>query len=180
MLLLTGGAGRRFGAPKHLQLHPQGGSWAGYLVTVFETVFPQGPVQILGAPVPERPELRNVEDLRQGPARAMALWAEKAPVISSRWWVLACDQVRWSVPTLEAWFARARTEDPNGQAWVLAEHKKRVQYLGGFLGASLVSKIAVSDARSLGEMAAHLPCHTLPATGSEWFDVDCPGDLEGL
>ncbi len=180
LLLLTGGESQRFGAPKHLQPHPRGGSWAGHLAAVFEAIFPNGLIQILGEAISERPELGNLDDLRQGPARALVQWAKMEPPKSSRWWIVACDQVRWSAPALEAWFARAKAEDPEGKVWVLAEHEMRIQYLGGFLGASLVSQIATSDARSLRELAAELPCHTLPATGPEWFDVDSPEDFKAL
>ena len=177
MLLLTGGEGRRFGAPKHLQPHPLGGSWAGHLVKVFEQVFPGGPIQVLGAPIGERPELGSFEDPRQGPARALAHWAAEAQPLASWWWVVACDQIRWTVPGLEAWFALTRAEDPEGRAWALAEHENRIQYLGGFLGAALLPEVAASGAASLRDLAGALPCRIIPSLGPEWFDVDRPEDL---
>jgi len=177
MLLLTGGEGRRFGAPKHLQPHPFGGTWAGHLVGVFEHVFPGAPIQVLGAPIPDRQELGNLVDPRLGPARALAHWAAGSSPFVSRWWVVACDQIRWTVPNLEAWVALALTEDPSGENWVLAEHEGRIQYLGGFLGASLVPGIAATQATSLRELAESLPCRIMASTGAEWLDVDQPEDL---
>ena len=105
LLLLTGGEGKRFGAPKHLQPHPLGGTWAGHLVGVFDQVFSGGPIQVLGAPIPERQELENLEDPRLGPAQALAHWAGRKPPATSRWWVVACDQIHWTVPKLGEWVA---------------------------------------------------------------------------
>jgi len=76
LLLLSGGAGQRMGARKHALEHPAGGSWGGHLVRVFETVFPEGPIQVLGEPLPDSPELLSAgldgklfvfnEDMPQG------------------------------------------------------------------------------------------------------------------
>ena len=71
LLLLSGGAGRRMGSPKHALGHPAGGSWGGHLVRVFESVFPGGPILVLGEPLPDRPELQALEDPREGPAMAL-------------------------------------------------------------------------------------------------------------
>lgn len=174
MLLLTGGESRRFGAPKHQQPHATGGSWAGHLVRVFEKVFPGGPVQILGAPVQERPELGSIEDPRQGPARALASWAAGAKPDVQVWWVLACDQVHWTPENLLRWHALAQ---PEPSIWVLGNHESRVQYLGGFLGAELLPKVAEPGAKSLRALASRLPCRVLPVSGVEWLDVDHPEDL---
>jgi molybdopterin-guanine dinucleotide biosynthesis protein A len=177
MVLLTGGEGRRLGAPKHDRLHPEGGSWAGHLVEVFHRVFPRGPIQAVGNPVPERPELGALEDPRQGPARALAAWAATTPPEASRWWVVACDQVRWIPENLGAWHARAVEADPRGQAWVLANHGGRAQFLGGFLGATLLSSLGASQAGSLWKLVEELPHVYLKAEGSEWLDVDSAEDL---
>jgi len=178
LLLLTGGEGCRFGAPKHLQVHPLGGSWAGHLVGVFQEVFPLGPVRVLGEPVPERPELGCLSDPREGPARALEAWAAAQPPKVERWWVVACDQVRWTGPRLRAWADRAGESDPGGAAWVLAEQAGRVQFLGGFLGEALIPAVARSTAQSLWRLTEGLPTLILPATGSEWLDVDSREDLE--
>lgn len=177
LLLLTGGEGRRFGAPKHAQPHPEGGSWAGHLVRVFEQVFAGGPIQVLGAPVPERPELDTVEDPREGPAIALATWARGEVPRARRWWIVACDQVRWTPQALLAWHAEALEVDPEADAWVLAEREGIPQYLGGFLGAALLGAVAASEARSLKALRSALPCRLRPAAGEEWRDVDRPEDL---
>jgi hypothetical protein len=166
------------GAPKHSQFHPEGGTWAGYLVRVFEEVFPKGPIRILGKPVSERSELENFEDSRQGPARALAAWAAATPPMVLRWWVLACDQVRWTPLALEAWFAVAVAADPEAQAWVLAQHDTHTQYLGGFLGSTLIPAIAHSSAKSLRGLAEELPTVILPSSGPGWLDIDSPEDLK--
>lgn len=180
MLLLTGGESRRYGAPKHLQSHPEGGTWAGHLAKVFEELFPVGPVQILGAPIQERPELGSLDDPHLGPARALAHWAALAPQVASHWWVVACDQIRWTTPRLAHWLAAVQQHDPKGEMWILADHEGRTQYLGGILGARLLPLVAASRAASLRDLAAALPCCHLPADGPEWRDVDCPKDLSDL
>lgn len=177
MLLLTGGEGRRFGAPKHLQPHPAGGSWAGYLVRVFREVFPGSPIQVLGAPVSEHPELVCFEDPRLGPAVALAAWARGPLPAARRWWIVACDQVRWTPEALRRWHANAEATDSEAQAWVLATREGIPQYLGGFLGAALLPVVATSSANSLKALHAALPCHLSPAEGAEWLDVDRPEDL---
>lgn len=177
LLLLTGGEGRRLGAPKHRQLHPQGGSWAGHLVSVFEALFPGCPIQALGEPVPERPELGCLSDSRQGPARALEVWAASQPPPVLRWWVLACDQVRWDAAALRAWSMRAMESDPKGEAWVLAKYEERVQFLGGFLGGALIPALATATASSLWSLSESLPTVVLPVSGPEWLDVDSPEDL---
>jgi molybdopterin-guanine dinucleotide biosynthesis protein A len=177
LLLLTGGEGRRLGVAKHGQPHPEGGTWAGHLVGVFQQAFPEGIIQILGEPVPDHPELVCLLDPRQGPARALAGWAASGPPPALRWWVLACDQVRWSAPRLRFWSQRATEADPEGMAWVLADHGGRIQFLGGFLGGELVPAVARASGRSLHALMEALPTVILPATGPEWLDVDTPEDL---
>ena len=164
------------GAPKHDQPHPHGGSWSGHLVRVFQEVFPEGSIRILGHPVPERPELERFDDPRMGPARALSLWAASALPPVDRWWVVACDQVRWEAQDLGAWHRKALDADPEARAWVLAEHGGRLQYLGGFLGAALLPIVAASGAPSLRELAASLPTQVIPSEGREWLDVDSPED----
>jgi molybdopterin-guanine dinucleotide biosynthesis protein A len=177
LVLLTGGQSRRFGAPKHRQPHPEGGTWAGHLVRVFEQVCPGGPIQVLGEPVEERPELGHRADSQRGPARALVAWAGSAPPSAGRWWAVACDQARWTPPLLEAWHTQALAADPNAQAWVLAEHAARIQFLGGFLGAALLPRLAASEADSMKELAESLPTAVLRTTGTEWLDVDSQEDL---
>jgi len=179
LLLLTGGESRRLGAPKHLQIHPAGGTWAGHLVRVFEEIFPSGPIQILGEPVFERPGLSCLSDPREGPARALAAWAASGPPRAARWWVVACDQVRWTGPALRAWVDQAIESDPTGSRWVLAEQAERLQFLGGFLGAALLPSLAISTARSLRALTEGVPTVILPREGPEWLDVDSLEDLAG-
>lgn len=174
LLLLTGGAGQRFGAPKHLQPHPQGGSWGDHLVRVFRSRHPGGPVRLLGAPLPEHPLLIPVEDPREGPAHALRHWAAREDQAVQRWWVLACDQISWSPLRLQAWEARARAADPHAEGWVLAQVQGRLQFLGGFLGSCLLPQVAGIPARSLWALQEQLPVKILEAEGPEWDDVDTP------
>jgi molybdopterin-guanine dinucleotide biosynthesis protein A len=180
LLLLTGGGGRRFGAPKHGQPHPDGGSWGGRLVTVFSQVFPGGPIQLLGDPLPDQPGLIPLDDPRQGPAVALRHWAEGAEggfPAPRRWWILACDQVRWTPRALASWHARVARGDPDASRWVLARFRGRLQPLGGFLPGRLVPSLARCQARSLIGLVEALPHRVLAARGEAWLDVDTP---EGL
>lgn len=178
LLLLTGGQGRRLGGPKHDRPHPEGGSWGGHLVGVFHAVAPQGPVQLLGAPLPDRPFLPCLEDPREGPAVALRAWASGAgPQAARRWWVLACDLPRWRSEDLEGWWARVRAADPTGEAWVVAEVAGRLQPLGGFLPAALVGALAAQPATRLRDLLEVLPHRILTESGDCWRDVD---DSEAL
>ena len=178
LLLLTGGQGSRLGGPKHLRPHPLGGSWGGHLVSVFTRVFPTGPIQLLGQPLPDRPELTPIPDPGQGPAVALCHWAStlQGPP-ADRWWVVACDQVRWTAPSLAAWHARAIQADPKGAAWVLARQDDHTQYLGGWLGGALPASLAALRGPNLRGLAEQLPTTLLPAEGPEWLDVDTPDAL---
>lgn len=174
LLLLSGGAGSRLGAPKHALAHPGGGSWGGHLVRVFEAVFPGGPIQVLGEALPERPELPRSDDPREGPAVALRSWAAgRAPEVD-RWWVVGCDQVRWTRDRLAAWAATCAAADPGSVRWVLARHDGRLQPLGGWLPHALRPALAASTERSLMALAESLPHLVLPREGSEWLDVDTP------
>lgn len=174
LLLLTGGSGRRLGGPKHRLPHPEGGTWGGHLVRVFEEAFPGCPIRILGESLPDRPELAQVEDPRQGPASALIAWAVREREAPVRWWAVPCDQVRWSREALEAWHAAAETADPEGRAWVVAEGEVHRQWLGGFLGGSLLPEVAAREAKSLHALAATLPVTTLAWPGPWWEDLDTP------
>ena len=177
LLLLTGGSGRRFGAPKHDQPHPEGGSWGGRLAEVFAQVFPEGPIQLLGDPLPDRPDLPFLDDPRQGPAAALRHWAERVDAGPRRWWVAACDQVRWTPRSLAAWHARVERADPEAAVWVLAHTQGRLQPLGGFLPGRLVPDLARVEARSLLGLVERLPHRILAARGRAWLDVDTPEAL---
>nr|WP_306672379.1 NTP transferase domain-containing protein [Geothrix fuzhouensis] len=173
-MLLSGGQSRRMGEAKHALAHPAGGSWGGRLVQVFGTVFPGAPVQVLGDPLPDHPELTVVEDSRQGPARALQTWAaQEAPAVL-RWWVVACDQVRWTPVSLEAWARRAQVADPQALRWVVAQHAGHLQPLGGWLPSILRPQVAASAPCSLTALAEALPHLLLPCDGPEWRDVDTP------
>ncbi|WP_257305143.1 molybdenum cofactor guanylyltransferase [Geothrix campi] len=174
LLLLSGGQSRRMGAAKHALAHPAGGSWGGRLVEVFEAVFPGAPIQILGDPLPDRPDLAVLEDPREGPAKALRTWAAlEAPAVR-RWWVVACDQVRWTPSSLQAWDHRAEAADPRTRHWVVAQHGGRLQPLGGWLPAALRPAVAGSTTRSLTALTESLPHLVLSCDGPEWMDVDTP------
>lgn len=174
LLLLSGGESRRMGEAKHALAHPAGGSWGGRLVQVFEAVFPGAPVQVLGEPLPDRPDLTVLEDARQGPARALQAWAAQEVPAVGRWWVVACDQVRWTPVSLAAWARRAEVADPQGRHWIVAQHDGRLQPLGGWLPSALRPQVATSTPRSLMALAESLPHLLLPCDGPEWRDVDTP------
>lgn len=174
LLLLSGGQGRRMGAPKHALAHPSGGSWGGHLVGIFERAFPGAPMQVLGEPIPDHPGLPVLDDPRRGPASALRVWATSHGPSPRRWWVVACDQVRWTVPGLEAWLRRAVAADPAAAAWVLARHGGRLQPLGGWFPESLRPLLAATREPSLQGLAAALPHLVLPCEGPEWIDVDTP------
>jgi molybdopterin-guanine dinucleotide biosynthesis protein A len=178
LLLLTGGQGRRLGGPKHLRPHPDGGSWGGHLVRVFETVFPGGPVQLLGEPLPDRPELVPAADPRQGPAVALRTWACGAgAAAAARWWVPACDQVRWTAPALAAWHAQALAVDPGGEHWVLASSAGRVQYLGGWVARGLLGTLGGTTGARMADLAAAVTSMVVEQDGPEWGDLDDPAEL---
>jgi len=179
LLLLTGGQSARFGEPKHLQPHPAGGTWGTHLVDVFEDVFPGCPVQILGEGLPDRPEYPALADPRQGPAVALEHWAGlTGGGQARRWWVAACDQVRWTPATLDSWYTRAVDADPWMRHWVLARHRGEVQYLGGWLSGDLVPELAGQRATSLWALAKAVPCLELGSEGDQWLDVDTPEALK--
>jgi molybdopterin-guanine dinucleotide biosynthesis protein A len=176
LLLLSGGAGQRMGTRKHALEHPAGGSWGGHLVRVFETVFPGGPLQVLGEPLPDRPDLARLDDPREGPAAALRVWASTAAPEVDRWWVVACDQVRWTPERLRAWADLCAAADPTAAHWVVGLHEGHLQPLGGWLAARLRPLLAASGERSLWRLATALPHLALPQAGAEWVDVDTPED----
>jgi molybdopterin-guanine dinucleotide biosynthesis protein A len=178
LLLLSGGAGSRLGAPKHALAHPNGGSWGGHLARVFEEVFPGAPVQVLGESLPDRPELPRLDDPREGPAVALRAWAASEAPAVDLWWVVACDQVRWTPARLEAWSAACEAADPAHAHWVLALHGGHLQPLGGWLPAALRPALAATTARSMKALVEALPHLVLPAEGEEWADVDTPEERD--
>lgn len=178
MLLLSGGRGARMGAPKHALPHPDGGSWGGHLVRVFEAVFPGAPIQVLGEGLPDNPALPRLDDPREGPALALRTWAKVPVPPVDRWWIVACDQVRWTPERLSEWTRLAEALDPGAARWVLALHGGRLQPLGGWLPASLRLALAGSSARSLVALAESLPHLAVPAEGPEWLDADTPEERQ--
>jgi len=174
LLLLSGGAGRRMGSPKHALSHPAGGSWGGHLVRVFESVFPGGPILVLGEPLPDRPDLSGLDDPREGPAVALRYWAGTVGPQADRWWVVACDQVRWTPEALQDWARACDTVDPAGTGWVMALHGGHLQPLGGWLPGVLRPGLARATARTMLALAESLPHLVLPRHGPEWADVDTP------
>ncbi len=174
LLLLSGGGGTRMGAPKHALEHPDGGSWGGHLVRVFETVFPGAPIQILGEPLPDRPNLPCLDDPREGPAVALRAWAAMDAPSVEQWWIVACDQVRWTSVRLSAWAETRTAADPSSAHWVMALHDGHLQPLGGWLPASLRPALAAATAKSMWGLAKALPHLAVPSDGAEWEDVDTP------
>lgn len=174
LLLLSGGRSRRMGAAKHALAHPAGGTWGGHLARVFESVFPGAPIRVLGAPLSDRPDLPVFDDPRQGPAAALRTWALTEAASPRRWWVVACDQVRWTPERLAAWARRAEAADPEATRWVLAQHAGHLQPLGGWLPDRFRPRLAAAPHRSLMALAEALPHLLLPCDGPEWIDVDTP------
>ncbi len=174
LLLLSGGSGTRMGAPKHALDHPGGGSWGGHLVRVFTSVFPGGPVQVLGDPLPDHPALPRLEDPREGPAVALRIWARQEAPAVKRWWIVACDQVRWTPQRLRVWAEIGAAADPEAAHWVMALHAGHLQPLGGWLPDGFRPLLAASTERSLYALATRLPHLALPSAGVEWVDVDTP------
>ncbi|HJU82935.1 MAG TPA: NTP transferase domain-containing protein [Holophagaceae bacterium] len=178
LLLLTGGGGLRLGGPKHLRPHPAGGSWGGRLVGIFREVCPEGPVMVLGAPLPDLPGLPRMEDPREGPAVALRFWAGRRVPDARRWWVVPCDQVDWTAQGFEGWLEAAEAADPGGLAWALARVGQRPQPLGGLLGSALRLPLAGLAFTRVHELAAALPQAPLPAECYQGMDVDTPEDLQ--
>ena len=178
LLLLSGGSGHRMGEPKHALAHPEGGSWGGHLVRVFEAVFPGAPLLVLGEPLPDRPELVLVADPREGPAVALRAWAAGRVPTVDRWWVVACDQVRWTPARLSVWAELCEAEDPAATRWVMALHEGHLQPLGSWLPPALRPTLAATSNRSLMGLALALPHLALPREGAEWVDVDTPAERQ--
>ena len=174
LLLLTGGRSSRMGEPKHLLEHPSGGTWGGHLVRVFASVCPHGPTCVLGDPIPDWPALPRVDDPRQGPAVALRTWSGLPAPAARRWWVVACDQVRWTSGRLGLWLGQAKAADPDASHWVLARHQGHLQPLGSLLPASLRPRLADMANQSLLGLVERLPHLILDLEGKEWLDVDTP------
>ena len=182
MLLLTGGQGRRLDGPKHDRPHPSGGTWGGHLVRVFREVFPGGPVQILGEPLPDIEDLKGkgitvVSDPRQGPAVALSTWARSEPPPAVRWWVVPCDQVTWTTTDLLAWYSLADDADPKGRGWVMVREGEREQPLGGFMGSRLLPSLASFEESRVRDLVARLPRCIVASQAYRGLDVDVPSDL---
>jgi molybdopterin-guanine dinucleotide biosynthesis protein A len=172
LLLLTGGQGSRLGTPKHDLVHPSGATWGGHLVAVFQEIFPDGPVQILGEPLAERPGLPVLEDPRQGPVVALRHWAEASAPTVDLWWIVACDQVRWTAQDLRTWVAVAQEADPGHSSWILGKQDGYLQPLGGLLPHLLRPALASSEARTLWALAESLPHCIQENSLPGWRDVD--------
>lgn len=178
LLLLTGGQGRRLGGPKHPRPHPGGSTWGGHLVEVFGAVAPHGPIQILGEPLPNRPDLYTVPDEGLGGAAALIQWAGRSGPKARRWWAVACDQVRWTPELLRTWLEMAERCDPQAMAWVVAKADGRLQPLGGFLPGHLREPLSAIDCVRISDLVRALPNHQLEWDSPVWDDVDTPADLQ--
>lgn len=178
LLLLTGGRGRRLGGPKHDRPHPAGGTWGGHLVRVFQEALGPGPVQVLGHPLPDGPELDVLADRGDGPAAALADWALREVPPVHRWWVVACDQVRWTPQALRAWSDRARDADPQATCWVLGLREGQLQPLGGFLPHALRPRLASAPRVRLQALARAVPHLACAWEAPAWDDLDGPEDLQ--
>jgi molybdopterin-guanine dinucleotide biosynthesis protein A len=174
LLLLTGGQGARMGAPKQDLPHPSGTTWGGHLVTVFHAVFPEGPVQVLGTALADRPDLPVLEDPRLGPAVALEHWARSPAPTVDLWWVVACDQVRWREEDLRSWLALARGADPGHRRWVLGHADGHLQPLGGWLPHGLRPALAKAGASSLVGLVKSMPHLVLAEDLPGWRDIDTP------
>jgi molybdopterin-guanine dinucleotide biosynthesis protein A len=180
LVLLTGGRGERLGGTKHDRVHPEGGSWGGHLVRVFRAVAPEGPIRVVGAPLPDFPELPGMEDSREGPAVALRAWAASVHPLEQRWWILACDQVDWTAAAFAAWLGEAEAADPHGEAWVVVSRDGHRQPLGGFLGGALIPVVASLPAHSLRGLLAALPAVELAGSAWSGADIDTPEELEAF
>ncbi len=177
LLLLTGGEGRRLGGTKHDRAHPGGGSWGGYLVRVFQEQCPEGPAMLLGASLPDAPGLPTFDDPREGPAGALGRWAAAELPEARRWWVLPCDQVEWNAVSFASWLSEAEAADPEGLAWVMTERHEHPQPLGGFIGRSLLPRLARGRAVAVRALAQSLPCRFVPGQAYRGLDLDTPAEL---
>lgn len=177
LALLTGGRGERLGGSKHDRPHPQGGSWGGRLVSVFSAVVPDGPVQIIGEPLPDHPDLPRFDDPREGPAVALRSWAASTPPPARRWWVLGCDQVRWRQEAFASWLTEAEAA---GEAWAITIRDGRRQPLGGFIASALLPVLARADARNLRALMDALPLQELAGAAWAGEDIDTPEELAGF
>ena len=174
LVLLTGGYGARLGGPKHDRPHPLGGSWGGHLVSVFQSVVPGGPVQIIGEPLPDFPYLSRIEDPREGPAVALRTWAVSNPPPARRWWVAACDQVWWTDKAFEAWLTEGEVA---GDAWAITVRGGHRQPLGGFIASALLPALASANAKSLRALMDALPVREIPGISWAGDDIDTLEDL---
>lgn len=177
LVLLTGGRGERLGGPKHDRPHPLGGTWGGYLVSVFRAVVPDGPVQLIGDSLPDIASLPRLDDSREGPAVALCAWAGAKPAPALRWWALACDQPGWNARAFESWLRETEAADPNGESWAIVLRDGHRQPLGGFIGAALLPALARERARSLHGLMDALPGLRLPGAAWAGQDIDTPEDL---
>ncbi len=176
MVLLTGGRGTRMGTPKHNLLHPDGSTWGNYLVSVFQAVFPDGPVQVLGEALVDRPDLPVLDDPRQGPVVALKRWAAAPAPVVDLWWVVACDQVRWCAADLRSWVSLAQGIDPKHLHWVVGTFDGHLQPLGGLLPHHLRPALAMTEARSLLALVEGLPHRVLSNDLPGWRDIDTSAD----
>ena len=180
LLLLTGGLGSRMGSPKHDLLLPSDLTWGHHLVSVFQAVFPEGPVQVLGEALMDRPDLPVLDDPRQGPVVALQHWAAAPAPAVDRWWVVACDQVRWQACDLRSWARLAEDGDPDDAHWVVGRFEGRLQPLGGFLPHRLRLELAQARAWSLRSLVEALPHLILDSDLPGWRDVDTPAERAGF
>jgi hypothetical protein len=150
---------------------------------VFREIFPNGPVQILGEPLPDIEDMMDVginlvSDPHQGPAVALFTWARSEPPPVVRWWAVPCDQVAWTAPDLLAWYSLADAADPKGRGWVMVQESEREQPLGGFIGSTLLPSLASFEDSRVRDLVARMPRCIVKCDAYRGLDEDDPADLE--
>jgi molybdopterin-guanine dinucleotide biosynthesis protein A len=105
---------------------------------------------------------------------ALQRWAAAPAPAVDRWWVVACDQVRWEARELRAWADLTQASDLDREHWVIGRSAGHLQPLGGFLPHQLRPALAQAEARSLLALVESLPHLILDSDLPGWRDVDTP------
>ena len=127
--------------------------------------------------MPDLGDLASLPDAGAGAAAALIHWAGRPSPGAERWWVVACDQVRWTPESLGRWLELAVAHDPEASRWMVARAKGRLQPLGGFLADGLRKPLAGLDCLRMTELVHALPHLALDWDSPVWEDVDTTEDL---